>query len=97
MKRIALSTFAFSLLMLVACNKQINHKATVVRDCTGVYLRVNEKDYHVCNVDKLSSFPDGSLVNARFERKKDCRQEEEKMVCKMYHQNEGWIEVTLVK
>src|SRR5688572_4973653 len=91
------SILMVSLCVLSACHKQRNHKATVVRDCTGVYLRWNEKDYHVCNTEKLAPYADGTAVNARFRKANDCPEESDKIVCMMYHENEGWIEITAIE
>lgn len=67
---------------------------TVVRDCTGTYLRFNEKDYNVCNLEKVSSFPNGILVTATFKKIKNCTGG---AICHMYHENEGWIQVEKIK
>jgi len=70
---------------------------TVVKDCSGTYLRLDGKDYHVCNEEKLSSFSSGTNVTATFKTLQNCKALEEKIVCKLYHQNEGWIEVCNLK
>jgi len=72
---------------------------TVERDCTGTYLRLNGKDYHVCNLEKVSEFPDGVSVKAAFERIDICTGSamDDAIVCDMLHQNEGWIEVKNIR
>lgn len=70
---------------------------TVVRDCSGTYLRLDGKDYHVCNEEKLSSFSSGTNVTATFKTLQNCKVLEEKIVCKLYHKNEGWVEVVNLK
>ena len=69
----------------------------VIRDCTGTYLQFQGKDYHVCNIEKLSSFAKGITVNVTFKKVYNCKDETEKIVCKMYHENEGWVKILKVK
>ena len=70
---------------------------TVLKDCSGTYLRTDGKDFHVCNQEKLSSFSSGTNVTATFKTLQNCKALEEKFVCMLYHQNEGWIEVCNLK
>ena len=51
------------LLSMCACEKNCK-SMLVVRDCTGTYLRVADKDYHVCNTEKLAKYSNGETVNA---------------------------------
>lgn len=97
MKTMLLPAVVFSFLTLFACNKERCDNMTVVRDCTGTYLRVDQKDYHVCNTEKLASFSDGAQVKASFKKVKDCPAREKEIVCMMYHANEGWIEVKKIE
>jgi hypothetical protein len=87
----------FSLISF-SCSKIKNEPVTVVKDCTGVYLRFNNKDYLVCNLDKVSSFPDGATVTATFKKIKQCNDAGQSVfVCTMVHDNEGWIEVEKIE
>ncbi|MES2398151.1 MAG: hypothetical protein V4549_19205 [Bacteroidota bacterium] len=94
MKKIFFIAITITLLTLVACKKVKNETMTVVRDCTGTYLRFNEKDYNVCNLEKVSSFPDGVSVTATFRKIKNCTS---RAVCLIFHKNEGWIHVEKIK
>ena len=81
-----------------SCHKESLQEMTVVRDCTGTYLRLDEKDYHVCNTEKVDGFVNGSKVKAGFKKIKNCNgTASEAIVCLMFHQNEGWIEVGKIK
>lgn len=81
------------LLMAFSCKKE-NQLVTVVKDCTGTYLHYDGKDYHVCNPEKLSTYPNGSKVNASFKKIDECNgSAKDAIVCMMVHENEGWIEV----
>lgn len=81
-------------LAILSCKKVSNEEATIVRDCTGTYLRYNNKDYHVCNHDKLAAYPDGKKLLVSFKKINQCSgSAAEENVCHMLHENEGWIEV----
>jgi hypothetical protein len=80
------------------CKKESNQSVKVVRDCTGAYLRLDGKDYQVCNLEKISAFSDGATVIATFRKIKDCNgSAKDAIVCHMLHANEGWIEVDKIK
>lgn len=68
---------------------------TVIKDCTGSYLRFNGKDYQICNIEIVEGFESGVEVEASFERIEDCKNNW--VVCFMLHENEGWINVTEIE
>lgn len=71
---------------------------TVVRDCTGTYLRFGEKDdYQVCNANMLEKVTAGQQVSVIYDFTKKCPESEGKVVCMMYHENKGMIRVKSVK
>ena len=56
-------------LALSSCSTNIKHDrlftGTIVRDCTGTYIRVDDKeDYLVCNNEMLSDKKEGEIVSA---------------------------------
>ena len=69
---------------------------TVIKDCTGSYIRFNGNDYHICNVEIVESYDNGTEVKAFFKKKDDCPDSDE-IVCEMLHNNEGWINVTKIE
>jgi hypothetical protein len=82
---------------ILSCKKVANVEATIVRDCTGTYLRFDSKDYRVCNHDKLASYPDGKKLVVSFKKVNQCNgSAADEIVCYMFHENEGWIEVLKV-
>jgi hypothetical protein len=86
------------LLTSIACKKERNKSVTVIKDCTGTYLRAEGKDYHVCNPEKVSSFSSGTNVVATFKRTEECNgSASEAIVCMMFHENEGWIDVIKIE
>ena len=71
---------------------------TVIRDCTGTYLRWDGKDYQVCNLEKVSSFPDSAAVTVIFKKMNKCGSAKDiDFSCSMMHPNAGWIEVHTIK
>lgn len=71
---------------------------TIVRDCTGTYLRVAEnEDYLVCNSEILESRKDGEKVSLVYDYTKECKERDGKIMCMMYHENKGMIRVKSVK
>ena len=92
----------FILLVLTAlfpsCKKERSQTLTVERNCTGTYLRLDGKDYKVCNLEKVSSFSDGTTVTATFKKIDECNgAAKDAVVCQTLHPNEGWIEVDEIK
>lgn len=83
--------------VLLSCKKEKLRSMTVQKDCTGVYLRVDGKDYHVCNDGLLEKYPSGASVMASFRPVKDCPDQADRIVCMMYHENEGWVEISSLR
>ncbi len=95
--KILASIVLFSVsLLFIACDKTKGIQAEVIRDCTGTYLRIAGKDYHVCNTPKTASIAHGTMVIAAYTRSESCSRNEE-IDCYMLHANEGWIEVKQIK
>jgi len=69
---------------------------TIIKDCTGSYLRLNNKDYHICNIEVTESFDSGTEVEASFKKIGDC-QTNPPTECEMLHKNEGWINVSKIE
>lgn len=96
MKKLLLTAGALGLLAAGGCHKDPVDAVTVIHDCTGSYLRSGGKDYKVCNMEKTDAYENGTRVTARFRRIPDCRSLDGRFFCKMYHANEGWIEIAYI-
>lgn len=97
MKVLRSSLAVIAMAFLTSCSAaKIDQKATIVRDCTGTYLRIDAKDYLVCNTDILKNYKEGHVVTATFKKVKDCPEFNGIMVCMMYHENEGTIRISKV-
>ena len=94
MKTLQLLVVLFAL-AFTGCQKECG-EMLVVRDCTGTYLRHEGKDYHVCNIEKLSGISSGTTVNATYHKIAGCPEQDQTVVCMMLHENEGWIVVDSV-
>ena len=99
MKRIMLALSGLVLLS-ASCNKggceEPSAPMTIIRDCTGTYLRDGGKDYNVCNLEAVSAYPNGTKVTARYRKIPVCSDANDRIVCYMLHENEGWVEVLSV-
>lgn len=85
------------LFALQACEKEFNQPATIIRDCSGTYLRFEGKDYQVCNTEKTDSFNNEATVIATFKRVNNCRNPKSETVCFLLHANEGLVEIQKIK
>ena len=96
MKNLLYLTLAL-LLSLSSCAVNVNEKkAEVISDCTGLYLRLDEGDYLVCNQELLRDKV-GKEVSVTFEKTDQCPEFKDKVVCMMYHENLGLVRVTSVR
>ena len=85
--------------LLTSCNKE-NTSATVIRDCTGTYLRFSSKDWPVCNSDFISEIPNNEKIKVTYKKMgNDKCEDKNNYVCMMIHPYKigDWIEVTKVK
>jgi len=81
-------------------NSQFNEankvEAIVIKDCTGAYLRMNNKDYLICNDDTIEKYNNEEIIYVTYKIISDCDWSE-RVVCEMYHEKEGLIEITGIK
>jgi hypothetical protein len=96
MKKLLLITTVAALLTLFSCKRETN-TMTVLKDCTGTYLRIHGKDFKVCNLGKLSSVPAGATVTATLKKIDNCKSLDDSFFCMMFHENEGWVEIVKLK
>lgn len=86
---------------LTSCSPKTFSSLTVIRDCTGTYLRKDSVDYPVCNVRELEGFSDGTAVHVSYQMHQKDRwcQAQESVQCLMIHpfQTGEWIEIRKAK
>jgi len=85
-------------LALSSCSTAIKHDrlftGTIVRDCAGTYILVdNRDDYLVCNNEMLSDKKEGETVSVIYDFEKTCKELEDKAICMMYHEHKGKIRI----
>ena len=84
-------------LILFSCKKETkNQEMTVIKDCSGTYLRMEDKDYQVCNFEETDRFEENEVVMVSF-RKIDTCEALEGAVCMLYHENEGLIKIIYIE
>lgn len=86
------------LLATTACKKRTRGTMTVIKDCTGSYLRLDDKDYTIGNEDKLDKFEDGTVVDVVFIKDDKCVSS--RVHCMTVHVHEmatGMYRVTKIK
>ena len=73
-------------------------RVTVVKDCTGVYIRSNEKDFKVCNYEILNPYSDGSVLKVNYNGLESCPATTDSVAtCLMLHPTEGKVHVNKVE
>ena len=93
-----LSFYIFTVFFLFSsCKKKTCGEMTIIKDCTGSYLRVDDKDYQICNENIVTNYADGTKVNATFIKLEACLALKDKSVCHMFHQHKGLIEVKKIQ
>lgn len=83
------------LVSLFACEKSGKNNAQIVRNCTGIYLRMDGKEYRVCNSEKVSKYPNGVSITVNYKHIKKCNSDD--IVCTMAYPNDGDIKVLKIK
>ena len=84
------------------CEKDRNQNVTIIKDCTGAYFQIDrkgyKKNYKVCNVENVDSFPNGAVVTVTFKKINNCKESGNSVVtCYLLHIYEGWVEVEKIK
>lgn len=78
--------------------KSSQQKVEVIKDCTGMYLRVEGKDWQVCNEVMLKDYKSGDHITATFAKTETCPEfDGERAVCMMYHPKEGMIRISKIE
>jgi hypothetical protein len=97
-KLIGFFCFASLAALLFSFEKSKCVKGTIIRDCTGTYLQIDQKDYRVCNPKKVEFISDGAAVKASYKLIQTCEKDTvKKASCLMFHESAGVIEVTKIK
>lgn len=87
--------FAFGLALLLSSCYKRNIFGIVHRNCTGTYIKFDERFYRVGNKDILQDFQSGEMVEVSFRTCNDCFDEDE-IICMMAMEYESVIEILSV-
>jgi len=88
------------IIILPSCNRKYSQSASIVRDCTGTYLRWKDADYYVVNDETTDKFDDAEEVKVTF---KDVTKNADKLTfenessCMLYHAIEGFVEIKKIE
>lgn len=73
-------------------------KVKLDKDCSGNYITDRGATYRVCNLEVFDDLKKGAEIEVAYTKIDKCDGEAVKrMTCSMYHENEGWIEITGLK
>ena len=76
-----------------SCDKS-KQKMTVIKDCTGVYLRAsNGQDFLVCNDELLDNINGGTKIKVSYDNLNECFGLIEPITCTETHTYQGKIEI----
>ncbi|MFP5470934.1 MAG: hypothetical protein ACLGGV_05005 [Bacteroidia bacterium] len=98
MKRSSAYIFCFLFLFLSSCNKVRNINAEFIKDCTGSYIRIDDKDYKICNIDDVEGYQYGDKIQVSFKKLENCDEEESsQIICMLYHHFETFAFITKIR
>ena len=83
-----------SLLLITACAKSKTN-ALLIKDCTGSYLRIGEKDYLISNNTIVENIETNTELDVSYNEVDEIESNE--FVCLMYHEYKGIVEITKIK
>ncbi len=73
MKKVLVLLLTFSLFLLSACSKDfLSVDATVEKNCTGTYLKIDNKFSYVCNAEILASYANGQAISISYKSLEGC-------------------------
>lgn len=93
MKKFFFLLLASSLLTFYSCSKDfLQVEATIERNCTGTYLKVDDVFYYICNQDKVSSYTNGQAISVSYAALEGCKTKPV-ATCDLNFGHEGIIEI----
>jgi hypothetical protein len=74
MKKLLILLLTVSLFTLSSCSKDfIQVDAIVEKNCTGSYLKIDDKFYYVCNQDVIAAYTNGQQISVSYEALQGCK------------------------
>lgn len=97
MKKFVILLLITSTLCFYSCSKDfIKVDATVEKNCTGSYLKIDNKFYYVCNADKITSYNTGQAISVTYEVLEGCKAKSEVNACELLFSYEAIIEIKAI-
>ncbi|MCG8576632.1 MAG: hypothetical protein MI810_17265 [Flavobacteriales bacterium] len=81
----------FSVLVFTACSKGKEQK--IIRNCTGTYLNISEKNYLICNPEAVADYENGDKVELDYEKVGECNPASDDPICEMYFPFDGNVTI----
>jgi hypothetical protein len=73
MRKLFFLFLTLSFTFFISCSKDfVQVDAIVEKNCTGTYLKINNKYFYVCNQSTLSSYPSGQSISVSYELLESC-------------------------
>ena len=87
-----------TLLILFSCSKgPLKVETTLIKDCTGSYLRMEGlKDHFICNDDIVADIENNTIIDAEFILEENC-ENDTGFICEMFHEYSEIITITKIK
>lgn len=79
-----------SVLLTFGCADSIHHNALVIHDCTGTYLRYEDRDDKVSNPELLESVESNTIIDVKVIYLKDYSID---FACLLWHDFDRWVEI----
>lgn len=81
---------AVSILLLGSCGVTREMQGTIVKDCTGTYIRHNNIDFKICNESEIGSAYVDQRITINYKEVNDCKNAS---TCPIYHPSAKNIKV----
>lgn len=86
------------MMLLISCQKESYTNATIIKNCTGTYLKVLDKEYLVCGSISNGTFENGQAVLVSFKLTKECATSTAiPATCFMLYPNDGLVNIIDIK
>ncbi|NLB86178.1 MAG: hypothetical protein GX793_03855 [Bacteroidales bacterium] len=94
---IRLSILIIFLFFTLNSCKKINTEMTVIKNCTGIYIKNYNKSYRVCNYNLLDNYENGDKIRVLVKKIENCTIECSISNCMLVYPSNGWVEILEIK
>ncbi len=97
MNRIKYFLVGLNLIFLNSCSKQLTTEGYLNKNCTGDYIKINSKEYLICNYKMIENIANGSKINFNYKLVNQCSENDNRVHCLMLYEHDGFIEIKKIK